>query len=331
MKSFKLRKLLTVMAVAIVAAAALSPVKASAAWRQEDNGNWSYTENNSAVSGWKSINGNWYFFDSNSVMKTGWVLDGTTWYYLSPSGEMKTGWISDGGKWYYTTPSGAMHTGWLSNNGTWYYLNSSGAMQTGLIDVNGKTYYLNESGAMKTGNVAVNGINYTFGANGEKIASAATTPIVANSTAEAATGSGGAGGSGGSGGSGGGTGTQASSAYKDLYGTWKVGNSVSKSGKLTEEQIALCEGTEITLKDNNVYYGDIAVPATSISQDTMNSSDFTAKYNIPLSSDKVSSVSTTLKYNDLSANITIYTGKNKNNNEVHYALLKGTLFELNKK
>lgn len=329
MKSFKLRKLLTVMAVTIVAAAALSPVKASAAWRQENNGNWSYTENDSAVSGWKLINGNWYFFDSNSVMKTGWVLDGSTWYYLSQSGEMKTGWISDGGKWYYTTPSGAMHTGWLSNNSTWYYLNTSGAMQTGLIDVNGKTYYLNESGAMKTGNIAVNGINYTFAANGEKITSAnanTTNQAVVNSTVEAATGSGGSGGSGG----GSGSSAQASSAYKDLYGTWQVGNSVSK-GKLTEEQIALCKGTQITLKDNNVYYGDIAIPTASISQDTMNSSDFTAKYNVPLSSAKVSTVSTTLKYGDISANITIYTGKNKNNNEVHYALLKGTLFELNKK
>jgi hypothetical protein len=63
----------------------------------------------------------------------------------------------------------------------------------------------------------------------------------------------------------------------------------------------------------------------------MNSSDFNAKYNVALSSDKVSTVTTTLKYGDQNANITIYTGKNKNNNEVHYALLKGTLFELNKK
>lgn len=331
MKSFKLRKLLTVMAVTIVAAAALSPVKASAAWRQENNGNWSYTENDSAVSGWKLINGNWYFFDSNSVMKTGWVLDGNTWYYLSQSGEMKTGWISDGGKWYYTAPSGAMNTGWLSNNGTWYYLNPSGAMQTGLIDVNGKTYYLNESGAMKTGNVAVNGINYTFAANGEKITSAsanAANPTAENLTDKAVTGLGGSGGSGGNSSSS----VQASSSYKDLYGTWQVGNCVSKNGKLNEEQIALCKGQQITLKDNNnVYYGDIAIPAASISQETMKSSDFTSKYNVALSSDKVYTVSTTLKYGDLSADITIYTAKNKSNQEVHYALLKGDLFELNKK
>ena len=82
MKNFKLKKLLTLMAVTFITAVAISPIKASAAWKQSDNGNWSYTEGNTSVSGWKSIDGKWYFFDSNAVMKTGWILDGSTWYYL---------------------------------------------------------------------------------------------------------------------------------------------------------------------------------------------------------------------------------------------------------
>lgn len=196
MKSLKLKKVIA-LAVAALTITALSPVGASAEWKQDSQGWWN-TEGNSYSVGWRSIDNNWYYFDSNGYMKTGWVADagkwyymqpsgsmktgwindGGTWYFAAPSGEMKTGWVNDGGKWYYTAPSGAMQTGWVNDNGTWYFTSASGDMQTGVVEVNGKVYYLAESGAMQTGNVTINGVVYTFAATGEAVGDKIPTPTV---------------------------------------------------------------------------------------------------------------------------------------------------------
>jgi fructan beta-fructosidase len=338
MKKIKLNKLLALMAVTLVTSVAILPTKASAAWKQTDNGNWNYTDGDSLVSGWKSIDGKWYFFDSNGNMKTGWTNDGGTWYYLASSGDMKTGWINDGGKWYYTNPSGDMKTGWLLDNGSWYYLNSTGSMQTGLVDVSGKTYYLSESGAMKTGNITVNGVNYTFAASGEKVNSstanqtasgqAANTDSTTSTTASS-------GSSGGSGGSGGGSSSSTTSYYKSLYGTWKVGEYIDSNTTLTDDQISLCEGQIITIKSNSISIdalGGITISNPSIKEGTMTTSSFYSKYNVKVSGDNVKYVSTTIKYSSLNVSIpvTIYIAENEDNEEVYYALVKGALFKLEK-
>ncbi|WP_242984819.1 MULTISPECIES: hypothetical protein [Clostridium] len=184
MKSSRLKKIIAVT-VATLTLTALSPIGASAAWKQDSNGWWN-TEGDSYSTGWRSINGSWYYFDSVGYMKTGWVNDGGTWYYMQPSGEMKTGWINDGGTWYYMQPWGAMKTGWVNDGGTWYYMqssgamktgwinyggawyfaSSSGAMQTGVVKVDGKVYYLAANGAMATGSVTINGTTYTFDSTG---------------------------------------------------------------------------------------------------------------------------------------------------------------------
>lgn len=58
MKNFKLKNLVFVAAITLVATATVVlPTKASAAWRQADNCSWSYSDGDAAVSGWKSING----------------------------------------------------------------------------------------------------------------------------------------------------------------------------------------------------------------------------------------------------------------------------------
>lgn len=187
MKSLKLKKIIA-LAVAALTITALSPVGASAQWKQDSHGWWN-TEGNSYSIGWKLIDGTWYYFDSTGYMKTGWVNDNGTWYYMQPSGAMKTGWEKDGGTWYYMQSSGAMKTGWVNDNGTWYYLQSSGAMktgwindngtwyfasesgamQTGVVQVDGKIYYLAPSGAMAIGTVTINGVVYTFDANGAAV------------------------------------------------------------------------------------------------------------------------------------------------------------------
>lgn len=343
MKGFKLKNLLTIMTVTLLASIAILPTEAHAAWRQSDSGNWSYTEENNSVLGWKQIDGQWYFFDANGTMKTGWINDGGSWYYLAASGEMKTGWISDGGKWYYMQPAGAMKTGWALDNNTWYYLDASGAMKTGLLELSGKTYYLNDSGAMATGNVTVNGVNYTFASNGEKVNSTAAAQANQNTTAATATGSTvastGSSSAGGSGSSGGGSSSSSSSSstktssYKDLYGNWTVGDCVSK-GNASDIKIAICEGANLTIKDNEIEgsaHGiSDSLPVTSVNEGSMTSSDFSKKYNVEVSGDKVSTVSTNLKYKDKNHNVTVYTATNKNNEQVHYASIDGSVFELKK-
>jgi FOG: Glucan-binding domain (YG repeat) len=287
MKKLKLRNLMLVAAITLVATATFAmPTKASAAWRQADNSSWSYIDGDTAVSGWKLIEGKWYFFDSNSVMKTGWINDGGKWYYLASSGEMKTGWINDGGKWYYANTSGDMQTGWLLNNGAWYYLNPAGDMKTGLLELNGRTYYLSESGSMKTGNITVNGVNYTFAASGEKIDSssavnqtATTTTTTTTDTSNSSTGS-----SGGSGGSGSNGGATKSSMPSYLYGTWTVSNVISK-GSLSDDNAEKAIGQQFTISEDSVSatvpgFGLVKIPNPSVRESTMTVSAFKSKFNI---------------------------------------------------
>ncbi|AOR24729.1 N-acetylmuramoyl-L-alanine amidase family protein [Clostridium taeniosporum] len=165
MKSARLKKITAaVMALSIIAS--VSPVGASAAWKQDSNGWWN--DKGSAYSiGWENINSHWYYFGQDGYMKTGWVNDNGTWYYADGSGAIKTGWISVNGNWYYTSQSGAMQTGWINDNGTWYCTDNSGAMKTGWLSDNGKWYYTSSTGAMQTGVVKVNGKVYSLALNGE--------------------------------------------------------------------------------------------------------------------------------------------------------------------
>ena len=174
MKSLNLKKLVA-MALTLATVTAVSPVAASAAWKQDAKGWWN-TEGNSWSIGWRQIDGTWYHFDETGYMSTGWVIDYSAgygqWYFMDQSGAMKTGWMQDAGKWYFLQPSGAMKTGWINDNGTWYFAEASGSMLTGVIKVDGQTYYLQSNGAMATGAVEINGTKYTFAANGACIGDA---------------------------------------------------------------------------------------------------------------------------------------------------------------
>ncbi|MDU4658703.1 MAG: N-acetylmuramoyl-L-alanine amidase family protein [Clostridium butyricum] len=174
MKSLNLKKLVA-MALTLATVTAVSPVAASAAWKQDAKGWWN-TEGNSWSIGWRQIDGTWYHFDETGYMSTGWVIDYSAgygqWYFMDQSGAMKTGWMQDAGKWYFLQPSGAMKTGWINDNGTWYFAEASGSMLTGVIKVDGQTYYLQANGAMAIGEVEINGVKYTFAANGACIGDA---------------------------------------------------------------------------------------------------------------------------------------------------------------
>jgi len=187
MKNLKLRKLVAI-ALAVMTIATVSPIGASAAWKQDSNGWWN-TEEDSWSTNWRKIDSTWYNFGSDGYMKTDWANVDGTWYYLNPvsdgtKGAMKTAWQNVAGVWYYLNPvsdgtQGAMKTGWINDNGVWYFASSSGAMQTGVIQINGKVYYFAANGAMQTGNVTINGVVYTFAATGEAIGDNIPTPTLA--------------------------------------------------------------------------------------------------------------------------------------------------------
>ena len=92
---------------------------------QQNGGNWSYYEDNSAVTDWKKINGTWYYFDGNGVMTTNWQKVSGAWYYMDNSGAMQTDWKEISNAWYYFNADGVMQANrWVGD----YYLGSSGAM-----------------------------------------------------------------------------------------------------------------------------------------------------------------------------------------------------------
>ena len=92
---------------------------------QQNGGNWSYYEDNRAVTDWKKINGTWYYFDGNGVMTTNWQKVSGAWYYMDNSGAMQTDWKKISNAWYYFNADGVMQENrWVGD----YYLGSSGAM-----------------------------------------------------------------------------------------------------------------------------------------------------------------------------------------------------------
>ena len=92
---------------------------------QQNGGNWSYYEDNRAVTDWKKINGTWYYFDGNGVMTTNWQKVSGAWYYMDNSGAMQTDWKEISNAWYYFNADGVMQENrWVGD----YYLGLSGAM-----------------------------------------------------------------------------------------------------------------------------------------------------------------------------------------------------------
>ena len=151
-------------------------------WVHNDDGTWSYVEENlDEATGWKNVGNSWYFFDAEGKMLTGWQKDEGKWYYLDPtSGAMKTGWLKDGSKWYFLKAngematgweftgnqynlfdnSGAMKTGWLEFESTWYYWDSEGKLVSGWLNDNGKWYYLYPELAWEL--QTIDGVDYYF-------------------------------------------------------------------------------------------------------------------------------------------------------------------------
>lgn len=133
-----------------------SPIKASAEWVNDYQGNWYYLQNNAKLTGWKIINGQMYYFNGNGKMHTGWIKAGDSWYFLQSNGALKKGWIY--------------------NNNNWYFADSNGAIQAGALNIAGKVYVFGTNGVMKTSNTIINGEFYTIDLNGVAVGNKVPTP-----------------------------------------------------------------------------------------------------------------------------------------------------------
>lgn len=74
MKKLKLTRIIASSLIA-VSVLALSPIGASAEWKQDDSG-WWYAESDSYATGWRAIDGKWYYFNSDGYMTQNTVIDG---------------------------------------------------------------------------------------------------------------------------------------------------------------------------------------------------------------------------------------------------------------
>ncbi|GEP63704.1 hypothetical protein CBE01nite_14720 [Clostridium beijerinckii] len=78
----KLKKLIAGSLIA-VSVLAITPISASAEWKNDSTG-WWYTEGGSYSTGWKKIEGKWYYFYASGYMAKNTVIDG---YILSNNGD----------------------------------------------------------------------------------------------------------------------------------------------------------------------------------------------------------------------------------------------------
>lgn len=172
------RRVLRFVAVAAVAALALSPVQALAEnvaqqsgswvksqgrwWYKYEDGSYPHASEDGAAFV-TTIGSSKYAFDSDGWMLTGWQLVDGTWYYFDSSGAMKTGWLKLGSTRYYLEPgSGRMLTGPQEVAGNLYMFDSSGAMKTGWVQYEGDRYYFDGSGAAVSGWKKIAGSWYLF-------------------------------------------------------------------------------------------------------------------------------------------------------------------------
>lgn len=122
----KVLKKLIASAIVISALITLVPIGASAAWINNWNGSWSYSEGYDYAKGWRLISGTWYFFDSSGIMRTGWINSGSEWYYADLSGAMQTGVVQIEGKIYLFSKDGAMQKGKCILNSKLYNFDDNG-------------------------------------------------------------------------------------------------------------------------------------------------------------------------------------------------------------
>lgn len=140
------KKLGLLMILFCAAFLAYAPIKADAAWKQADNGNY------------------YYYNEKGKLQKNKWIGN----YYVNEHGMMVTNqWI---GKWFVGEDGKWIPNfkgGWQRIHKKWYYYTKRGKKVTGLKLINGKLYYLDEnSGIMQRGKRTIDGSTYFFEKDG---------------------------------------------------------------------------------------------------------------------------------------------------------------------
>lgn len=128
---------------------------------------------NQVTNGFVQNNGQWQYYENGSAVKNTWRLVDKLWYYLDGSGNLESGWQKINNKWYFLNDQhdgtfGAAKTGWNQINNRWYYMDKDNAWcLTGWQEIDGKNYYFDPENAwMLTGDQTIDGVEYVFADNG---------------------------------------------------------------------------------------------------------------------------------------------------------------------
>ncbi len=117
-------------------------VKASAEWRRNSNGTYSY-------------------YQDGVLQKKRWIGD----YYVNAKGIRQTGWLKKGGKRYYFRKNGkVLKSTWFKLNGKMYFAGPDGALLTdGKYKIGDYYYGFDEQGVQLRGKTVIDGKTYFFG------------------------------------------------------------------------------------------------------------------------------------------------------------------------
>lgn len=165
MKKLKLTKIIA-SSLVVASILALSPIGASAEWKQDSIGWWYTYSNNTYVKGWKYIDGKYYYFGQDGYMKSNTIVDS---YKLGSDGT----WIGNdpfmisNANAQTTKPSEAKlkettKYNWFEENGNKYFKSGDDTFATGWAKIDLGTYYFNEYGVLQTGTFTAGGKSYTY-------------------------------------------------------------------------------------------------------------------------------------------------------------------------
>lgn len=144
------RKKLTVCAVFFLVMVLGMSIQASAAWKKNTDGTYSYYSNGKLVTN-KWIDKD-YYVNKNGIRQTGWfTVDGKKYFATNAGRVLKKIWIRSSGKMYYAGADGAVYVNGRHKVGSYYYaFSKNGERLTGMRTYKSKTYYFHpDNGRMQ--------------------------------------------------------------------------------------------------------------------------------------------------------------------------------------
>lgn len=145
MKQRRNKKVLLVTAVLFLMMFFTVSVQASAGWKQNTNGTYSYYSKKGKLVKKKWIQ-NTYYVNKYGIRHTGWLKQKGKYYYFAKSGKvLKNMWIRSEDKMYYAGADGAVYTSGMYTIGVdAYYFSKRGVRLYGKRSSKGNTYYFSK-------------------------------------------------------------------------------------------------------------------------------------------------------------------------------------------